>query len=289
MKRRALKILLCLILLAAGAVGLSALRGRYGLTVSRYTLKTEKVTAPLRVVQLSDLHNREFGKNNERLLEKVAGLDPDLILFTGDLVTCHDPERAVGLSLLEELCAIAPVYASMGNHDLEYARVHGVDLERLIENTGAVLLEREYEDVTIGGQELRLGGLYGYCLPEKYLATGEADREECAFLREMQDTSRMTLLMCHLQVCWLAHDGLNLWGLDCVYTGHAHGGQIRLPLLGGFYAPEQGYFPGRVWGTYEADQGGRYLVLSRGLGNNAPLPRLFNPPEIVVTELVPAS
>ncbi len=254
------------------------------LCVDRYLIRDEAISAPVRIVQLSDLHNSRFGPENSRLIQAVAGERPDLILLTGDFLTSTDPETEISSSLVRELSRIAPVYFSLGNHEIEHADRYGTDIAALFPE--ARVLDREYLDLEVNGQALRLGGIYGYCLPAKYLSTGEADAEECAFLTAFQDTDRYTLLMSHNPVCWMINGSLEEWDADLVFGGHAHGGQIVLPLLGGVYGPDLGFFPGRMEGIFNSANGQKHLVLSRGLGSSLPIPRLNNPPQIVVVELM---
>lgn len=277
-----------LILLCAGLLtGAEILRSARCLTVSHYSLRTDKVTRQVRVLQLSDLHNAQFGSGNQRLLTLAAEQEPDLILFTGDLVTGTDPDSSVAVSLLEGLTEIAPVYVSLGNHEQMYMSRYGTDLTALFEKAGAHVLEYEYEDIVIQGQSLRIGGISGYGLAEIYLQTGEAREPECAFLREFQNTSRCTLLMAHIPAGWLCSRGLEEWNIDLVFSGHAHGGQVVLPLIGGVYAPDMGFFPGRLEGLFPAENGNKALVLSSGLGNTEWIPRFGNPPRLLVLDILP--
>ena len=276
----------CMAALCACSLWLSA----QGLVVSHDTITSTKITSSFRVVQLSDLHDSEFGRNNERLVRKVRDQSPDLILVTGDLVNSYEEDTGTAEVLLRELTGVAPVYVSMGNHEHEYAEQFGRDLTQRYQDAGAVVLEKEYVDLTIpedssSGALVRLGGISGYCLPEQFLATGEAAAEEVAFLKEFQDTDRFTILMCHMPAAWLVSSGLDSWKIDCVFSGHAHGGQIRFPLIGGLYAPDQGWFPGRECGIYHSEESGSTMILSRGLGSSREmLPRFNNIPEIVVAD-----
>ena len=250
-------------------------------------ISSDKITNRIRIVQLSDNHNSIFGKDNQQLIEKVKAQDPDLILMTGDLINSNEVNTNIATNLISALRDIAPVYVSLGNHEVEYRENYGMSIFELYKKAGAVVLDKQYEDIMINGQSIRLGGIYGYCLPAKYLETKEADPEECAFLTDFQNTEYYTILMCHIPGCWLINDGLNEWNIDSVFAGHNHGGQIRIPYIGGLWAPDQGWFPGRESGLYYSSDNHKVLVLSRGLGSNERIPRFNNIPEIVVIDLVP--
>lgn len=289
MKKRKRRI--CLIILAAIAVFiLSDLAySKYGLKTTYYEIITSKITDPIRIVQLTDLHNSKFGADNRRLVEQVEEQDPDLILMTGDMLNSFDENTDIAVNLIEDLSAVAPVYYSYGNHEEEYEENYQTSLVPLLEEAGAVVLDKAYEDVTVAGQAIRLGGIYGYCVPEKFLETKEADPEEYAFLDDFMNTDNFTLLMCHMPYTWRVLNGLEEWKIDCVMCGHAHGGQIRIPFVGGLYAPDEGFFPGVEQGGWVSEDGRRYMVLSAGLGTSFHIPRFNNVPEIVVLDLTPES
>lgn len=261
---------------------------KYGLTCSYYEITADRLNNSLRIVQLTDLHNSEFGNDNQRLVEKVREQSPDLILITGDLLNAKEKNTDIAVTCLEGLSKIAPVYISMGNHEKDFELKYGVNLTALFEQTGAKVLEYSYEDIEIKGQTLRLGGIYGYCVPAKYLETNEADPEECDFLTEFQSSERYNILLCHMPYSWTELDGINEWNIDCVFAGHIHGGQIRIPKIGGLWAPDQGWFPGKVSGIYQSKDGKKQLVVSRGLGSTESVPRFNNVPEIVVVDLTMA-
>ncbi len=287
-KRKWIILALCgAVLLAALGIFISAEQSKNDLCLSSYTLRSPKITEPVRIVQLSDLHSAQFGEGNSRLIELVGAQKPDLIFLTGDLVTQDEEDTAVAAALILELQDIAPVYASLGNHELSHESRFGVDITALYEAAGAVVLEQSYLDLTVNGQAIRLGGLYGYCLPEKDLATHEARPDECDFLNAFQDTQRYTILLSHNPTGWLINGSLDAWQVDCVFAGHTHGGQIVLPFLGGVYGPDLGWFPGKLAGTYLSGDGSKTLVLSRGLGSSIGIPRVNNIPEVVVVELRP--
>lgn len=282
LSRKCRDLLWILVLALVLGVAVSALRGYFALTVSCYTLTSDKLTEGIRVVHLSDLHNREFGPDNCRLLERVAEQKPDLIFVTGDCVTRNDPERQAALELLGALTELAPVYLSLGNHEVDYDQRYGTDLCALYRQTGVTVLDRAYADITVNGQTVRVGGIYGYCYP-----TTDSP-EEGEFLREFAHTPRYTFLLCHRPVAWMERGALETWQVDSVYAGHAHGGQLRLPFIGSAIAPDQGLFPGWVEGVHYARDGKRALVISRGLGSSVFVPRVFNDPELVVVDILPA-
>lgn len=259
----------------------------YSLMSTNYTVESDKITSKVRIVQLSDLHNSEFDDNNEKLVNMVAAQNPDLILITGDLLNSKEKRLDIAMNILHRLKELAPVYFSYGNHEKEYEDLYDVDIKAKFEKAGARVLEFGYDDIHVRGQDIRIGGLYGYCVPAKFLETKEADEKECAFLSDFQNTNRYTVLLCHMPCTWIVNDGVDEWNINCVFAGHTHGGQIRIPYIGGLWAPDQGWFPGREAGLYYSDDKSKVLVLSRGLGSTEKIPRFHNIPEVVVTDIMP--
>ena len=252
-----------------------------------YRIYNTKIQEPIRILQLADLHNSIFGEKNQDLVDLASKQSPDLILITGDLLNSNELNTDIATDLISDLSKIAPVYVSLGNHEVEYQQNYGTDIVQLYADAGAVVLDRQYQDLEVNGQKIRLGGIYGYCLPEKYLETNEADPEECAFLSDFQNTDLYTILMCHMPVCWLLNDGLDELDVDCIFSGHVHGGQVILPLIGGVYAPDMGWFPGRLQGLYSSADGSSTMVLSTGLGNTESVPKFNNIPEVVTVDILP--
>ncbi|MDD7114856.1 MAG: metallophosphoesterase, partial [Lachnospiraceae bacterium] len=235
-----------------------------------------------------DLHNSEFGKNNERLVKMVSEQNPDIIVITGDILNEDEENLDIAINVISNMVHIAPTYLSYGNHEINYEERYGKELESVFEAAGASVLEYDYVDICVNSQMIRLGGLYGYCLPEKYLDPHDnTTKKECEYINHFQNTDLYTILMCHMPVCWMLNDGLDEWDVDCVLAGHVHGGQVVLPLIGGVYAPDMGWFPGKLQGLYSSTDGSSTMVLSTGLGNTESVPRFNNVPEVVTVDILP--
>ena len=264
MKKVIKRIFLGVFALVIFALGAGIIPSYYSLEVSDYEFENEKIQESVKLVQLSDIHNAEFGKENQRLLKKLKECEPDLIFITGDLINSDENEISPMLDLIKKLREIAPIYFSLGNHDIEYEKRTGIDLTEKLEKAGAKVLEEKFVDVTVKGQKFRIGGLYTVYIPEDYEVHewGNA-KEQAEFLKEMEDTERYKILLSHIPNTWMYYD---------------------TPFVGGLYAPDMGYFPGRLSGVYE--KGHTQVILSRGLGSNTEvIPRFNNIPEIVEVEL----
>lgn len=247
--------------------------------VREYVIESDKIGSPVTVVMLSDLHGCEYGESNSELIAQIEGLAPDLILFCGDMINHHHDtgeDILVAASLANELTAIAPVYYSLGNHELERIGLHESDAVKRIVEAGAILLERDYVDLEIRGNKIRLGGLYTPNNSE----TREPDAATCLdFLGELCDTDSFVLLMEHRPASFI--DAISPAGFepDLVLAGHLHGGHVILPFLGPVYGATSGFFPKYALGQYEF--GNSTLIVSAGLSTERHIiPRVNNPTEI---------
>lgn len=286
--RRQKKIVLVIIfgLLILGMIAVSAYRGVTCLTVESYPVPC-RVSEGVRIMHLTDLHSREFGEENERLVELVTAQAPDLIFMTGDMLDSKDAGPEVVLALIEELSQIAPVYYSQGNHEKQWEKENGVLLEASLTEAGATVLDCAYADVTVNGQELRIGGYYGYYrVPHMIHNDPAVQAFENAFFDEFEDTHRLKLLLCHIPTAWADWNYIDKYPVDIVFSGHYHGGMIRIPFVGGLVAPYVGLFPEYTQGVFEGEQA--TCVLSTGLGTSMGIPRINNLPEIVVVDIVPS-
>lgn len=233
--------------------------------VTRYTLHFGGIRDDVKIIQVSDLHGKEFGRHNEKLITKIKCLSPDIIAVTGDLIHNYSPEnKRVGLELISALSAIAPVLYVSGNHEM---RNKGYSFYRKdLKEAGAEVLDNR--TVTLCG--VSVTGLNGA-------------HNKNGTLSKITPEAENKLLLAHMPHHF---DNYANCGYDVVLCGHAHGGQWRIPFTGiGIYAPGQGLFPKYTSGVHT--RGGTKMVISRGLGNSEFPLRLFNRPELVQIILTP--
>lgn len=253
-------------------------------------LRKYKITDPfvnnIRIIQLTDLHNSEFGTNNSELINLVSSQSPDLIFMTGDMLNGDEENTEIAADLIGDLTEIAPVYFSYGNHELEWEETFQRNLKDIFEEVGAIVLDNEYQDIEINENQIRVGGYYGYYKQPGMLDQSDEEKQaELDFTEDFENTDRYKILLCHIPTAWLDWEYIDKYPVDLVLSGHYHGGQIKLPLIGGLYAPYVGLFPEYTEGMFEGKQA--TCILSTGLGSSTWIPRLYNPPEIVVVDLIP--
>lgn len=274
------------ILLTAAAVSLVALLiwvlwANKALEVNTYAISSERLPAGFdgyRIAQISDLHNDTFGKNNEKLLTMLAQTAPDMIAITGDMIDSRDTNVEIALAFAEEAGKIAPCYYVSGNHESripeDYAR-----LKQGLRELGVVVLEDEKIELIRSGETITLMGVDDprFLTEVLYWEASEVMHDKLQLLAKEH---AFTVLLSHRPELF---DVYGSYGIDIVLTGHAHGGQIRLPFVGGILAPQQGIFPEYDAGLYT--EGNTQMIVSRGLGNSIFPVRINNRPEIVVIEL----
>lgn len=273
MKKKIILIVISVLLLAAAGL----LWGNKSIEITRYNLSPENLPESFkgfRIVQVSDLHNTDFGG---RLIEKIAAEKPDIIVITGDLADYYSTDIPVAVEFAENVCGIAPVYYVTGNHE---HRIDGYEeLKTGLKAAGVEILENKTVEISRGGEKINLTGVndptfFGSeIMNEQYIAfSGE--------LKTLAADNGTNILLSHRP----EHFGLYAeCGFDIVFCGHAHGGQIRLPFIGGVFTPDQGFFPEYTEGVHSS--GKTEMVISRGLGNSVFPLRVFNRPELVVCDL----
>lgn len=272
--RGCLTALIILALIAAAAAFLIK-DSRDDLEISRYEVKSQKLPESFdgfKIVQLSDLHGAEFGEDGMELVDKVGSLEPDMIALTGDFVTDEGDLAAVE-KLAARLVKLCPVYFISGNH--EFGSGLAVKVRNILERAGVKYLSNEYLTINRGDDEILLGGVedplaYADMLSPDELAQKMNDAAPDAF----------KILLGHRNYWMTEYPELPV---DLIFCGHAHGGLIRIPGVGGLIGTDRRLFPDFDAGQFN---NGRYtLIVSRGLGNSVSIPRIFNRPEIVCVEL----
>ncbi|MEA4911829.1 MAG: metallophosphoesterase [Oscillospiraceae bacterium] len=232
-----------------------------------------------RIVQLSDLHNKTFGAGQKRLLAAVESLRPDAIFITGDLIDSNIEGTENARALVNGLLGLAPLYYVTGNHESRAGKY--ADLLVFLKQSGVTVLDGEKVVLEREGQSVELLGVGDLEFDKQYASDAEAlARMEDKLRALCADGDAFRILLSHRPELIDLYAG---FGIDLVFTGHAHGGQWRLPLVGGLYAPDQGLFPQYTAGAYVRGDTTEYV--SRGLGNSIFPVRLFNRPEVVCVTL----
>lgn len=256
------------------------------LEVTKYTLQSEKLEESIQMTVLADLHENSFGEDNNKLIEAVKDTDPDIIFMNGDMLNEDSLSHEDIVDLIRELRSLCPIYYALGNHEMVYDDNHP-EFWQDIEEVGAVYLEKEYVDIEIDGEMLRIGGLYDYAFAldgNNSMDVTKMDADLASFLTEFRDTDSYKIMLAHRPDSFIFASEPDFWEVNLAISGHVHGGQVIVPFLGGLWAPDQGYFPEYTSGIYEL--GETTMAISRGLGSHRQmLPRFHNPPEIMVLEI----
>lgn len=239
-----------------------------------FAVPSAKVTRPVRLVFLSDLHNSRFGPNQRQLLDMVAAQRPHAVLLGGDMAEMGFGHNHT-MALLAKLARRFPCYYVSGNHECWSG--HLPRLKRMFRHLGVTVLEGEKRTLVLNGQRVQL---FGVDDPE----TGRpAHLEASAALRQQVDPAHFSVFLAHRPELtpWYATGGY-----DLIFAGHAHGGQWRLPpFINGLFSPDQGLFPAYVSGLYHIQNS--TLIVGNGLAKHVPVPRIFNRPEVVLALILP--
>lgn len=228
----------------------------------------------LKILQISDLHHRSFGKDQCRIVDRAKALNPDIIVITGDLISRDMRDFSSAAKFCSSLCTISPVLFSLGNHELDLPQKVKDTYFSALKKSGVKLLINSSFQLSRGSQLLDFIGLslesgvyHGENFSYKSLDPFSPQQIE----NSVGVRQRCTVLLAHNP---LIFDAYADWNADLVLSGHVHGGVIRLPFIGGILSPERRLFPSFTRGLYSKKSSKLYV--SAGLGKF----RLFNPPEI---------
>lgn len=255
--------------------------GNTALELNTYTVTSSRLPdnfEGLRIAHISDLHNAQMGKDNEKLLTMLREAEPDMIAITGDLIDSRNTNVEIALRFVQEAKKIAQCYYVTGNHEgriEEYA-----ELKNGMASAGVIVLEDSQTEISIEGETVTLIGVNDPSFQTDYLF-GDSESVMNFKLTELHtDENGFTILLSHrpeLFSIYSNHD------IDLILSGHAHGGQFRLLFIGGIVAPNQGLFPDYDAGIYT--DGNTNMLVSRGIGNSILPLRINNRPEVVLIEL----
>jgi predicted MPP superfamily phosphohydrolase len=247
------------------------------LTVNQFSYDSEKIDTPVRIVILSDLHNHDFG---EKLPEMVKDQNPDLILMAGDMIDHDKKDENQVFELVRTLCQTAPVYYAVGNHEERYLKENPEFLNQ-VETAGAMVIEKNTEDIIVNNNKIRIGGLYAYPFGMTDNNAGSAPAEIKTYMESFTDTDMFKIFLAHRPDSFVFGDVSKVYDIDLVVSGHIHGGQVIIPFIGGLYGGDQGWFPEYYHGLYEKDK--LKLIITSGLSSSKKkLPRFNNIPEVLV-------
>lgn len=272
------KLLFFIAVMIAIAIFLYA--NNHWLQTTNYTIESAEIPDSFdgfRIVQLSDLHDSLFGEGQEKLVREVEQLKPDVVFITGDLIDSNRFDLGQSLELVENLVQFADVYYVTGNHEVATQRVE--EIEAAVAAAGGHVLSDESVKLTKEGESIALIGI------EDPLTRSVS--EDPAVVREAIEEATVNVPEDEYKIL-LSHrpeffDTYVQMEMDATFSGHAHGGQVRIPGVGGLNAPGQGWFPEYTAGKHIS--GDHLMIISRGLGNSLIPYRVFNRPEIVFVTL----
>lgn len=251
------------------------------LTVTSFTVDGDNIPSVFdgyRIAHVSDLHNTKIGKDNSRLLTKIKNAKPDIIAITGDLIDSRNTNVEISLAFVSEAIKIAPCYYVPGNHESRTDEYE--DLKAGLISLGVAVLENKSESIYQNGEYINIFGVNDPAFYKKTISKDEKRVMRSLLDAHLTSNGQFTLMLSHRPELFEIYAE---YPVDLVLSGHAHGGQFRLPFAGGLYAPEQGAFPKYDAGLFEKD--GTSMIVSRGIGNSSFPFRLNNNPELIIIEL----
>ena len=282
-KKKFLIGLLIVAVVVALTVMISAIVCSNSIKVTDYEVSIEGLCSELKIVCISDLHSKEYGKANAKLLSMIAEQTPDAIFADGDMINSDAAEMDIEnfIKLLKDLLDIAPVFYSAGNHEVEYIEANGEELLNRIAETGTVVLYDSFVETEIAGNTIRVGGTCGHYRDINWEKHYDYDMQEA-----IGSTDVPSVVLMHMPENITMDSARENWNADLYISGHTHGGIIRIPFVGGLVAPTQGFFPEYDKGQFLIDDR-LNLIITSGLSGYEWVPRVFNRPEICVITLIP--
>ena len=281
MKKPNKKTVLIVSVLVILCLGIWTLWGNIALEVNEYEIVSDRIPeafAGFRIAQVSDLHNKDFGEGYGQLLTLLSQINPDIIVVTGDLIDSRQTDLDIALEFAWQAGKIARVYYVSGNHEARVPEYE--DLKIGLVKAGVVILENQKVQITREGESITIMGIDDPSFQEDYLF-GDSESVARQAIEDLKNESDgYTILLSHRPELFDLYVDTEM---DLVFSGHAHGGQFRLPFVGGLVAPNQGFFPKYDAGQFNEEN--TTMIVSRGVGNSIIPIRFNNRPEIVLVTL----
>ncbi len=265
-------------------IGLAAFLGwqNNSISMTEIVFKNTRISEAFdgyKILQISDLHNKEFGSNQNRILSKIEKINPDSIVITGDLVDSNNTDVDTAMDLINGAITIAPVYYVSGNHEAWSGSYN--DLKSRLESAGVVVLDNQKTEIFSDRDSIDLIGLSDLSfIGSDSLENGSHAETEKLLDALVEANTNFKILLSHRPELFNLYSKSNL---NLIFSGHAHGGQFRLPFIGGLIAPDQVFFPELTEGIHTKNN--TSMIISRGLGNSIIPIRIFNRPELIVVTL----
>ncbi|EEK78824.1 phosphoesterase [Bacillus cereus] len=251
------------------------------ISITEVNITSSKIPSSFKgfkILQLSDLHNKKFGDNQDVLIQKIKSINPDIIVITGDLIDSKLYDAEVSMELMRELVKKYPVYFVTGNHEKWSGKYNS--LEKELKKHNVTVLRNKHVSIRKNEQEINLLGIDDPEFVTGNRAEGNIIVDEIKKAKIEMQPDGYNILLSHRPEFIKEYADEKL---DLVLSGHAHGGQVRFPFIGGLVAPNQGILPKYTEGLYEEQN--TAMIVSRGLGNSIIPQRIFNRPELVVVQL----
>lgn len=276
------KIIIIAVAAVLVAMGIWTVWGNTALEVNSYTLESAKLPdafSGFRIAHVSDFHDAEIGENNEKLVRMLRETEPDIIAITGDFIDSRRPDVEKSLAFAREMVKIAPCYYVTGNHESNLYNTHYAELEKGLIEAGINILHDSEIIIEKDGTAICVAGIDDpdFAVEQGFGKGLDMTGENIASVSAFEG---FRILLSHRPEAFEEYVKSDM---DIVLTGHAHGGQFRLPFMGGVNAPHQGWFPEYDAGIFTEDN--TNMLVSRGIGNSVIPMRFNNRPEIIVVEL----
>lgn len=276
LKKKRTVLAICVAIISIALI-VFTLWGNKALVTDTYVIESENLSSSFdgyKIAQVSDLHNDTIGKDNKRLIKALKNAQPDIIVITGDLIDSRNTDVDIAVNFVKEAIKIAPCYYSNGNHESRVSDDYAL-LKSKLEPLGVTILENKAVTLSKNNDAINIIGVND---PDFYIVNSSVTTNNT--LRALHTNEDFTILLSHRPELFDAYVENNI---DLVFSGHAHGGQFRLPFIGGLYAPHQGAFPEFDDGIFSKDN--TNMIVSRGIGNSIFPVRFNNRPQLVIVTL----